>query len=56
MPVLVIEKLKEAIIINSNIEIVIAEITGSLIKIAIKAPPKIPIYREEIYHPNISSG
>ncbi|HVV67724.1 MAG TPA: carbon storage regulator, partial [Gammaproteobacteria bacterium] len=48
MSVLVIEKLKEVIVINGNIEIAIAEITGSLIKLAIQAPLEIPICREEI--------
>lgn len=56
MLVLLIEKLKEVIIINGNIEITVAEITGSFVKLAIKAPPQISIYREEIYSSLILSG
>lgn len=49
MAVLVIKKLREVIVINGNIEVAIAEITGSFIKLAIQAPSEISIYREEIY-------
>jgi len=39
----------EAIIIDNNIKVKILEIKKGQVKLAIEAPRKIPIYREEIY-------
>ena len=43
-------KKKESIIVGDNIEIQIADITkDGIVKLAIKAPREIPIYRKEVY-------
>ena len=42
-------KKDESIVINGDIEITIMEIKGDHVKIGIKAPKKVPIYRKEIY-------
>ena len=42
-------KKEESIVINGDIEITIMEIKGDHVKIGIKAPKKVPIYRKEIY-------
>ncbi|SFA88712.1 carbon storage regulator, CsrA [Acetitomaculum ruminis DSM 5522] len=42
-------KKNESIIINNNIEITVLEIKGDQIKIGIKAPRDIPVYRKEVY-------
>ena len=39
----------EALIINNNIEVTILEIKGDQVKLGIKAPKSVPIYRKEIY-------
>jgi carbon storage regulator len=42
-------KAGEKIIINGNIEITIAELRGSEVRIGISAPKNVSIYREEVY-------
>lgn len=42
-------KTGEKIIINGNIEITIAELRGSEVRIGISAPRNVSIYREEVY-------
>lgn len=39
----------DSIIVNENIEIVIIDIGKEQVKIGIKAPKNIPIYRKEVY-------
>ena len=42
-------KKNEAIVVNNNIEITILEVKGDQVKIGIKAPKEVPIYRKEVY-------
>ena len=42
-------KKDESIVINGEIEITIMEIKGDHVKVGIKAPKKVPIYRKEIF-------
>lgn len=42
-------KKDESIIINNNIEITILEVKGDQVKIGVKAPKSVPVYRKEIY-------
>lgn len=42
-------KLGQKIIINENIEVTILETKGESVKIGIKAPKEVTIYREEIF-------
>jgi len=42
-------KTGQKLIINDNIEVVILETKGEAVKIGIKAPKDVTIYREEIY-------
>lgn len=42
-------KTGQKLIINDNIEIVILETRGESVKIGVKAPKEVTIYREEIY-------
>ncbi len=42
-------KVNESIVINNNVEIVVLEIKGDQVKIGIKAPKSVPVYRKEIY-------
>ena len=39
----------EALVVGNNIEITILEVKGDQIKIGIKAPKDVPIYRKEVY-------
>jgi carbon storage regulator len=39
----------EAILIGSDIRIVIKRIDGEIVKIGIEAPRDVPIYREEVF-------
>ncbi|MBR3103165.1 MAG: carbon storage regulator CsrA [Lachnospiraceae bacterium] len=39
----------EALVVGNNIEITILEVKGDQIKIGIKAPKEVPIYRKEVY-------
>ena len=42
-------KINESIIIQNDIEIVILDIQGDQVKVGLKAPKNIKIYRKEIY-------
>jgi len=42
-------KTGQKLIINDNIEVIILETRGDSVKIGIKAPRNVSIYREEIY-------
>lgn len=42
-------KINQSIMIGNDIEITLLEIKGDQIKIGIKAPKNVPIYRKEIY-------
>ena len=42
-------KTNESIIIGNEIEITILEIKGDQVKVGIKAPKSVPVYREEVY-------
>lgn len=42
-------KQDESIMIGSDIEITVLEVKGDQIKIGVKAPKSVPIYRKEIY-------
>lgn len=39
----------ESLVINNNIEITVLEIRGDQIKIGVKAPKEVPVYRKELY-------
>ena len=39
----------ESLVINNNIEVTILEVKGDQIKLGIKAPREISIYRKEVY-------
>lgn len=42
-------KTNESIMIGNDIEITILEIKGEQVKLGIKAPKSVPVYREEVY-------
>lgn len=42
-------KTEEAILIGSDIRIVIKRIDGEIVKLGIEAPRDVPIYREEVF-------
>ena len=42
-------KVNESIIINDDIEVSILEIKGDQVKVGIKAPKSVPVYRKELY-------
>lgn len=42
-------KMNESIMLGNDIEITILEIKGDQVKIGIRAPKAVPIYRKEIY-------
>lgn len=42
-------KVNESIIINDDIEVTILEIKGDQVKVGVKAPKSVPIYRKELY-------
>jgi carbon storage regulator len=39
----------ESLVINNNVEVTILEVKGDQIKLGIKAPREISIYRKEVY-------
>lgn len=41
-------KLGEGIVIGDQIKVVILEVNGGKVKLGIKAPPGVPIHREEV--------
>lgn len=42
-------KIGESIILNDTIEVTVLEIRGKTVKLGIKSPDSIPIFRREIY-------
>ena len=44
-------KVNESIIINDDIEVAILEIKGDQVKVGIKAPKSVPVYRKELPMP-----
>lgn len=42
-------KTGESILIGDDIEVVITSVEQNKVKVGIKSPPHIPIYREELY-------
>lgn len=42
-------KINESIMLGNDIEVIILEIKGDQVKIGIKAPKTVPIFRKEIY-------
>lgn len=42
-------KLNESIIIDGKIEVIISEISGDKVQLAIEAPREMPILRKELY-------
>ena len=42
-------KLNESLMVGDDVEIIIVEIKGDQVKLGIKAPREIKIYRKEIY-------
>lgn len=50
MHVLVLSrKTNQSIMIGEDIEVVVLEIKGDSVKIGLKAPRDVPVYRQEIY-------
>lgn len=43
------KKVNESIMIGNDIEITVLEIKGDQIKLGVKAPKSVPIYRKELY-------
>ena len=42
-------KMNESIMLGNDIEVTVLEIKGDQVKIGVKAPKTIPIYRRELY-------
>lgn len=42
-------KVNESIMIGNDIEVTVLEIKGDQIKLGVKAPKSVPIYRKELY-------
>ena len=42
-------KTGESIVIGNDVEITILEVKGNQVKVGIKAPKSVPVYRKEIY-------
>ena len=39
----------ESLVLNNDIEVTILEIRGDQVKLGIKAPKQVPVYRKEVY-------
>ncbi len=39
----------ESLVLNNDIEVTILEIRGDQVKLGIKAPRQVPVYRKEVY-------
>jgi carbon storage regulator len=42
-------KVNQSIVIGEDIEVMVIEIKGDTVKIGLKAPRSIPVYRSEVY-------
>ncbi len=42
-------KVEESIIIGDNIEVKVLSVSGKTVKLGIKAPRELPVYRKEVY-------
>lgn len=42
-------KVNESIMIGNDVELTILEVKGDQVKVGIRAPKSVPIYRKEIY-------
>ena len=39
----------EALVLNNDIEVTVLEIRGDQVKLGVKAPREVPVYRKEVY-------
>ena len=39
----------ESLVLNNDIEVTVLEIRGDQVKIGVKAPREVPVYRKEVY-------
>ena len=39
----------ESLLLNNDIEVTVLEIRGDQVKIGVKAPREVPVYRKEVY-------
>ena len=39
----------ESLVLNNNIEVTLLEIRADQVKLGIKAPKQVPVYRKEVY-------
>jgi carbon storage regulator len=39
----------ESLILNNDIEVTVLDIRGDQVKLGIKAPKQVPVYRKEVY-------
>ena len=39
----------ESLVLNNDIEVTVLEIRGDQVKLGVKAPRQVPIYRKEVY-------
>lgn len=39
----------ESLVLNNNVEVTVLEIRGDQVKLGVKAPREVPIYRKEVY-------
>ena len=42
-------KKNESIIINDNIKIVVVQIQGGQVRLAVEAPKEVPVHRQEVH-------
>ena len=42
-------KLNETIVIDGSIKVTVVKIDGNKVRIAIDAPPSVPVHREEVF-------
>ena len=54
---LVLSRMKDQrIMIGDNIVVIVAEIRGDKVRLAIEAPPDVPVHRQEVYDAIQKSG
>lgn len=39
----------ESLVLNNNVEVTVLEIRGDQVKLGVKAPREVPVYRKEVY-------